>query len=397
VTSDRRRAAWLPRGCLLTVVAIVGVTLYLFPIYWMFVSGLKTSAEIFANPPTLFPRQPSLAAFGNVFVRENVLRYLRNSLSIAVPVTLLTIVMGAVGGYALSRLRSRLVDAALFTVLMLQVFPDALLATPMFIIFKILGLLNTFAAVILATTSKTLAFALVILRPMFRQVPIELEEASLVDGCNRFQAFRRIVLPIMHIPLIVVGALSFVQAYGQFVYALTLLSRQELQPATVGIYSFVGAEYADWNRVMAFSSVFVLPIEGFVVHLLDGAAAEGGGVVDHDVEPAAGGGDLVDHGAGGVMVGHIDLPEDRLAAFGIYQAEGFLAMCGRASGNDDDGAFAREGDRDGAANALARAGDDGDFAGEAGAHWDVLSSQAATSMTTPLASKPWLARRSCCE
>jgi multiple sugar transport system permease protein len=248
------------RAPLLTVIAVAGVGLYLFPIYWMFVSGLKDSAEIFANPPTLFPRAPSLAAFQHVFARENVLRYLRNSLAIAVPVTLLTVAMGACGGYALSRLRSRLVDAALFAVLMLQVFPDALLATPMFIIFKFLGLLNTFAAVILATTSKTLAFALVILRPMFRQVPIELEEASLVDGCNRFQTFRRIVLPIMHIPLIVVGALSFVQAYGQFVYALTLLSRQELQPATVGIYSFVGAEYADWNRVMAFSSVFVVPI-----------------------------------------------------------------------------------------------------------------------------------------
>jgi multiple sugar transport system permease protein len=254
VILSRRRAP------LLTLIAVTGVALYLFPIYWMFVSGLKNSAEIFANPPTLFPRAPSLDAFAHVFAREDVLRYLRNSLAIAVPVTLLTVAMGACGGYALSRLRSRLVDAALFAVLMLQVFPDALLATPMFIIFKALGLLNTLAAVILATTSKTLAFALVILRPMFRQVPIELEEASLVDGCNRFQTFCRIVLPIMHIPLIVVGALSFVQAYGQFVYALTLLSRQELQPATVGIYSFVGAEYADWNRVMAFSSVFVLPI-----------------------------------------------------------------------------------------------------------------------------------------
>jgi multiple sugar transport system permease protein len=248
------------RAPLLTLIAVTGVALYLFPIYWMFVSGLKTSAEIFANPPTLFPRAPSLAAFDYVFARENVLRYLRNSVAIALPVTLLTVAMGACGGYALSRLRSRLVDAALFVVLMLQVFPDALLATPMFIIFKALGLLNTLAAVILATTSKTLAFALVILRPMFRQVPMELEEASLVDGCNRFQTFCRIVLPIMHIPLIVVGALSFVQAYGQFVYALTLLSRAELQPATVGIYSFVGAEYADWHRVMAFSSVFVLPI-----------------------------------------------------------------------------------------------------------------------------------------
>jgi multiple sugar transport system permease protein len=248
------------RGHLLTLIAVAGVALYLFPIYWMIISSLKNSAEIFANPPTLFPRAPSLAALEYVFGRENVLRYLRNSLAIALPVTLLTVVMGACGGYALSRLRSRLVDVALFAVLMLQVFPDALLATPMFIIFKSLGLLNTLAAVVLATTSKTLAFALIILRPMFRQVPIELEEASMVDGCNRFQTFWRIVLPTMHIPLIVVGALSFVQAYGQFVYALTLLSSQELQPATVGIYSFVGAEYADWHRVMAFSTVFVVPI-----------------------------------------------------------------------------------------------------------------------------------------
>jgi multiple sugar transport system permease protein len=248
------------RGWGLTVLGVLGVALYLFPIYWMFTSGLKTSAEIFASPPTIIPRAPTLAAFVYVFQRDDVLRYLRNSLAIAVPVTVLTLAMGSMGGYALSRLRSRIADLALFTVLLLQVFPEALLATPMFIIFKALGLLNTFAAVILATTSKTLAFALVILRPMFRQVPIELEEASRVDGCTPLQTFHRIVLPLMRIPLIVVGALSFVQAYGEFVYPLTLLTKDELQPATVGIYSFVGAEYADWHRVMAFSSVFVLPI-----------------------------------------------------------------------------------------------------------------------------------------
>jgi multiple sugar transport system permease protein len=255
-----RRVRLVRQGWLYTAVGAAGVALYLFPIYWMFASGFKDSAEIFANPPTLVPRHPTLAAYDYVFWRENVLRYLRNSLAIAVPVTALTVIMGAMGGYALSRLKSRLVDAALLTVLLLQVFPDALLATPMFIIFRTLGLLNNFAAVVLATTSKTLAFALVVLRPMFRQVPIELEEASLVDGCNHFQTFRRIVLPLMQVPLIVIGALSFVQAYGQFVYALTLLSRQELQPATVGIYSFVGAEYADWHRVMAFASLFVAPI-----------------------------------------------------------------------------------------------------------------------------------------
>jgi len=247
-------------GILHALLAALGVALYLFPIYWMFISGLKSSAEIFANPPTLVPRSPTLAAFEYVFVRENVLRYLRNSITIAVPVTALTLVLGSMGAYAMSRLRSRIVDVALVLVLLLQVFPEALLATPMFIIFKGLDILNTYTAVSLATASKTLSFALVILRPLFRQVPIELEQASLVDGCTPLQTFWRIVLPIMRVPLIVVGTLAFVQAYGQFVYPLTLLSEQDLQPATVGIYSFVGAEYADWHRVMAFSSIFVLPI-----------------------------------------------------------------------------------------------------------------------------------------
>lgn len=244
----------------LTAIAVVGVGLYLFPIYWMFVSALKSAAEIFANPPTLIPRAPSTEAFAYVIWRENVFRYLRNSLIIAVPVSVITLVLGTMGAYAMSRLKSRLVDVAIVIVLLLQVFPEALLATPMFIIFRSLGILNTFPAVILATASKTLAFGLVILRPMFARVPIELEEAAQVDGCSVWQGFWRIVVPMMKIPLMVVGCLSFVQAYGQFVYALTLLSKNEMQPATVGIYSFVGAEYADWHRVMAFSSIFVLPI-----------------------------------------------------------------------------------------------------------------------------------------
>jgi multiple sugar transport system permease protein len=244
----------------LCAIGVVGVVCYLFPVYWMLISGLKTSAEIFANPPSLMPTNPTLAAFRHVFERENVARYMRNSLAIALPVTVLTLLLGSSGGYALSRLRTSLVDVALVFALILQIFPDALLATPMFIMFRHFNLLNTFTGVVLATSAKSAAFALVILRPMYRQVPIEVEEASRVDGCNTFQTFWRIVLPIMRVPLIVVGVLSFVQAYGQFVYPLTLLSKQELQPATVGIYSFIGAEYADWDRVMAFASVFALPV-----------------------------------------------------------------------------------------------------------------------------------------
>ena len=248
------------RSVAFSVVAFAGATIYLFPIYWMLISGFKSSAEIFVNPPTFFPREPSLEAFHSVIVQENIARYLRNSVIIALPVTLLTLALGSIGAYAMSRIRSRLVDVALVIVLLLQVFPEALIATPIFIIFKAMGLLNSFVAVILATTSKTLAFALVILRPLFLQVPHELEEASFVDGATPFQAFWRIVLPMMRTPLLVVGAICFAQAYGQFVYPITLLTQQELQPGSVGIYAFIGAELSDWHRVMAFASIYVLPI-----------------------------------------------------------------------------------------------------------------------------------------
>jgi multiple sugar transport system permease protein len=244
-----------------SLAAAAAVALYLFPLYWMLVSGFKTPSEIVANPPTLFPHTLTLDAFRNVILQENVLRYLRNSITIAIPVTIVTTALAAIGAYAMARLRSRrLVEFALVLVLLLQVFPEALLATPVFIIFKALGLLNTLLAVVLATSARSLAFGLVILRPMVRQIPYELEEASRVDGCTQWQTFRLVVLPLLRVPLLVVAALTFAQAYGQFVYPLTLLSAQEVQPGTVGLYGFIGAEVADWHRVMAFASVFVVPV-----------------------------------------------------------------------------------------------------------------------------------------
>ena len=245
---------------LLTLAALAVVALYLFPVYWMYISGFKLSGEIFSDPPTFFPERSSLRAFVYIFERENMARYLANSLLIAAGTTALTLTLGCLGAHAFSRLRSLWVDAALVFVLITQTFPEALLATPMFVIFREVGLLNTTAAVILATTTKTLAFALVILRPVFLQVPRELEEAAEVDGCTRLGAFFFVALPVARTGVVVVGALVFIMAYGEFVYPSTLLTDRELQPATVGLYSFVGAEYADWQNVMAFAAVFATPV-----------------------------------------------------------------------------------------------------------------------------------------
>lgn len=256
VIANQRRA----RDYTLAAMGLFIAGLYLFPVYWMYVSSIKASFELNAAKPTLLPQSPTLAAYAWIFVRENVGRYLTNSVIIASAVTALTLILATGAAYTLSRIRSLWMDAVLVGIMLSQVLPPALLATPMFVIFKQLGLVNTQTAVVLATTTKTLPFAVIMLRTAFAQIPTELEEAARVDGCNRVSAFLRVTLPLARAGYIVVGTLVFLLAYGEFVYPVSLVNKNELQPATVGLYGFVGADYSDWGNAMAFASVIVTPV-----------------------------------------------------------------------------------------------------------------------------------------
>jgi multiple sugar transport system permease protein len=232
---------------------------YLFPLYWTYASSLKGPAELFVSPPTLWPREPDLAGYRWIFTRENIPRYLLNSFLISGAVTALTLALAVACAWGMARLRSRWIEVALLAVMLSQVLPPALLATPMFILFRQAGLVNTQSAVVLAIVTKTLPFAIVVLRTSFIQVPVELEEAARIDGCTRLSAIWRVVLPVARTGILVAGVLVFLLAYGDFVYPLTLLNRPALQPATVGLFSFIGAEYSDWNNIMAFACVFITP------------------------------------------------------------------------------------------------------------------------------------------
>jgi multiple sugar transport system permease protein len=249
-----------PRRWILLTIGVTIAAFYLFPVYWMYVSSFKASSELNASPPTLLPEAPTLAAYAWIFTRENIARYLGNSLFQSTSVTLLTLVLATGAAYALSRVRSVWMDAVLVGIMLSQVLPPALLATPMFVIFRQIDLINTQTAVILATTTKTLPFAVIMLRTTFAQIPVELEEAARVDGCSRLKAFFSVTLPLARIGYIVVGALVFLLAYGEFVYPVSLVNKNELQPATVGLYGFVGADYSDWSNAMAFASIFVTPV-----------------------------------------------------------------------------------------------------------------------------------------
>ncbi|WP_174803639.1 carbohydrate ABC transporter permease [Martelella limonii] len=256
------------RNRLMLFVAIILAVIYLFPLFWMYVTSLKTGSAMFATPPRLLPSDPQWSTYGEVWQSRNMARYLWNSLVIATGSVALISVLGVGCAYVLARYRSGWVDAGLFLILLLQVLPASLMITPIFVGFSQVGLLDfPRFAVILAIAAKSMPFFVVLVRATFMSVPIELEEAAMVDGNSRIGAFFRIVLPLARNGILVSGILIFMQAFGEFVYSKSMIQAAELQPASVGLNSFMGPNTTEWNKIMAYSTIYVTPILAIFVLL----------------------------------------------------------------------------------------------------------------------------------
>jgi multiple sugar transport system permease protein len=256
------------RNRLMLVIALVLAAIYLFPLYWMFVTALKTGSAMFATPPELLPSDPQWGVYAYVWESRAMGRYIWNSLVIAFGSVALVAILGTGCAYVLARYRNRWVDVGLFLILMLQVLPPSLMITPIFVGFSQLGLISyPRLAVIIAIAAKYMPFFVVLVRATFMSVPMELEEAALVDGNSRFGAFFNIVLPLARNGILVSAILIFMQAFGEFVYSKSIIQNVELQPASVGLNTFMGPNTNEWNNIMAFSAIYVMPILAIFVLL----------------------------------------------------------------------------------------------------------------------------------
>jgi multiple sugar transport system permease protein len=245
------------RGYGRTLLAAVIVAVYLFPVYWMVASSLKTQADIFQKPPQFFPTRPTLDAYREAVINNDVIqRAILSSVIIGVGVTILT----PPAAYALARLRPRGSGVFLLALLISQLLPAVVVAGPLFVIFKKWGLINSYQGMILADVTATLPFAVIILRPYFLSVPRELESASLVDGSTQFGSYFRIVLPLIRPGLVTVAAFSFLIAWGEFIFALSLNLDDKIQPITVATNKFIGQYGTQWNLLMATATAVAIPI-----------------------------------------------------------------------------------------------------------------------------------------
>ncbi|MEW9668113.1 carbohydrate ABC transporter permease [Ammoniphilus sp. 3BR4] len=242
-------------------IAILSTFLFLFPIYWMVVTSLKPMSELFSSPPHLFPYEMTWKAYIDNFVKDqSIFKYIFNSAVISFGTLILTLLLATPFAYAMARYKLRGLSIILILLLTIQMLPSIMMAMPLFIVFSKLGLLNSFTSLIVANTTHTLPFAVLMLRPYFLAVPKGLEEAALIDGCNKFSAFWRVMVPCIKHGILTVGALCFLYAWGDFLFALIFTTDKSIHPLTMGLYKFITEYGAQWNNLMAVATISSLPI-----------------------------------------------------------------------------------------------------------------------------------------
>ncbi len=254
ITRTRRVLKWV--GNTLLVVLLIWT---LVPFYWMVATSLKKDKEIYGFEATLIPRQPTLDSYRRLFAQTPFVKYMRNSLIIAVSTTVASLVFGSLGAYALARLRfpgrTLIARGLIFTYLV----PPALLFIPLFAVMSFLTLTDTREALILAYLSFTVPFCTWLLLGYFRSVPLELEEAALVDGCSRLATLVRIILPMSLPALAVVAFFSFTQAWNEFIYANVLVNSVDVRTITTGLTLFIVEDVFFWGPMMGASVLATIP------------------------------------------------------------------------------------------------------------------------------------------
>ena len=255
LSRDMRRELWQ------SLLGIMVGILFLFPLYWMIVTSLKTQVEIFQVPTPLWPSEVHLDSYYDQFNGKyyDTLNGFKNSVVIAFSSMLLSTVLAIPAAYGLARYRIRGRRAIIITFLITQMMPSSLLLIPLFVQFKNMHLLNTYLGVIIADSTIGIPFSVIILRTYFVSIPKELEEAAQIDGCGHLSAFLRIMLPVAFPGVVVAMVFSLMFAWGDLVFGLNMLP-DVMRPVTSGMYNYIQQYETVWNFIMAFGVIAISPV-----------------------------------------------------------------------------------------------------------------------------------------
>jgi multiple sugar transport system permease protein len=253
-TAQRRALQGIGNSVLLLMVLWTAI-----PFYWMIATSLKHDKEIYGYEATLIPEKPTLANYATVFRETPYMLYLRNSVVVAVGSTVLSMIIAVLAAYGIARLdfpgRALLARGLVFTYLV----PTSLLFIPMFAMMSAFRLTDSLYGLTIAYLGFDVPFCTWLLMGYFKSVPVELEEAARVDGCNRIGALVRIVLPMSLPALVVVTFFSFTHAWNEFLYAHVFTSTTSARTVTTGLVNFMSQDVFFWGPLMASTVMSALP------------------------------------------------------------------------------------------------------------------------------------------
>jgi ABC-type glycerol-3-phosphate transport system permease component len=248
-------------GIVIAYVILIALLFFaLAPVALMIGTAFKPNVEIFQVPPRWLPRAPTLSNFHKVMFNSGIPRYAFNSVIIATLMTFTALVLGTLAGYGFSRFKFRGNRALSLFMLLGQLIPLIALIVPFFQIFDAIGLLDTKIGIALAHLTTALPLVTWMSASYFSTIPVELDEAAIIDGCTRMQALRKVVLPVALPGIISIALFAFLMSWNEFVLASVLTNTDNSKTLPIGLSEFATMFTVDWGSTMAAAFLMTVPV-----------------------------------------------------------------------------------------------------------------------------------------
>lgn len=237
----------------------------LFPFIWTFLTSIKTDVQMFSVPPVFVP-EPATAQHYTAIIKEGKFQsFMTNSLTVSIVSTLLAMIVGIPASYGFAKYRYKFSGLLFASVVAIRMFPPIVLGVPFFLMMRSLGLINTQLALIITYLPLELTLIIWILEGFFRQLPKEIEEAAEIDGLGTFGKFVKIAIPLSMPAVGVASIFSFLAAWNEFMFALTLTRSEASQTMPVGIAGYVTTFQTFWGKMSATGILYIIPVIIFTI------------------------------------------------------------------------------------------------------------------------------------
>lgn len=242
------------------IAGLVSIILMGFPVYWMLTTSFKKREDVLSTEPRILPESFTLDSYREAFSREGFYTSLRNSLIVVLITVLISLFLATFASVAIARMKFKCKRSFITTLLIVQMLPLSALIIPLFLLLTKLQVTNTIGGLAITYVAFILPFTIWTLRGFLANIPYDIEEASLVDGCTRLQAYRYVLLPLMAPGLVATAIFAFIQAWNEFLLAYIIMQSQDKLTLPVWLAGFTTRTGTDWGPLMAASTVTAIPV-----------------------------------------------------------------------------------------------------------------------------------------